>query len=454
MKITFFSTNSSTYSEKDRNVKEFPSREEIWTKFTEEYPEFEISFVVQKPGHFLLDNAEPSSKIKTIICDENQTNEQIAEEIASLSPDLAVSITYWETPYDWLSLRDSVIANILREKKIRTVSHNIKAALYSFDKRNTRNFLISNSFNSPKGIYIHHELYWAERNNQKISFNAYKEYIHSEIKKLKLPLVIKDTTGLSSYGMDVCTTYDQAFHILRSKKNNGDRIIEEFLDGYSFGIEVYGSNKKYTLSPLFINSVNQFGLTSPKQNVKLGPVMNFEKFRVFELYRDIERLSTMLKFNGICQVDLIFSKNKWYIIEINSRVSGMTETCAASMNLTLPELFIYSSFLGKQNLEQTPAFQKIQEKIKRNYVMNMKFPILSDEKLEKLYRHTSVQNVNQIHNLEAKQLREEGYSEIIFGKTKTLNELLFELGSIKNEFGSDIEPVFYNNALQLAEEIK
>ena len=182
--------------------------------------------------------------------------------------------------------------------------------------------------------------------------------------------------------------------------------------------------------------------------------MNYDKFRIFELYRDIERLSTMLKFNGICQIDLVYYKNKWYIIEINSRVSGMTETCASSMNLTLPELFVYSSILGKQNFEETESFKRIQEKIKRTYVMNMKFPILPEEKLKKLFNHKTVQNVNQIFNPGAKQLREQGYSEIIFGKTKNLDELLFELGSIKTEFTSEIEPIFYNNALKLAQEIR
>ena len=57
--------------------------------------------------------------------------------------------------------------------------------------------------------------------------------------------MIKETSGLSSYGMDVVTTFNQARHVLLSKKNNGDRVVEEFLDGISFGIEVYGTDGKY-----------------------------------------------------------------------------------------------------------------------------------------------------------------------------------------------------------------
>lgn len=452
MKIIFFTTNSSFTSEQNHNIKELPAREKIWKDFIENYTEFEIIFAVQKPAHYLLDNSEPSGKIKTFVFPETASAETIAGKIASEKPDLAVPVTYWESPFDWLSLKDSEICEILKSFGIQTASHPEKTAEICFNKERTRDFLSFQEYNIAKGVYIHHELYWAERNHIRLCENVYKEFVQSKIRKLSAPLVIKDTTGLSSYGMDVAKTHSEAFHILNSKKTNGDRIVEEFLEGFSFGIEIYGSNNRYDISPLFINSVNQFGLTSPKQNVKLGPVMN-NKFRIYDLYRDLERLSSDLKLNGICQVDLVFHKGNWHIVEINSRISGMTETAAAAMNLTLPELLVYASFLGKEELEKTSAFSHIQKKIRRTFVMNMKFPLLSEKKLEKLYGMDSVVNANQIRNLEAKQLREEGYAEIIFGKTETLKELSAELEKIKNAFPDDMEKVFYENALNLIREI-
>lgn len=452
MKIIFFTTNSSSASEQNQDIKSLPSREKIWTEFLENHAEFEIIFVVQNPAHYLLDNSNPSGKIKTFVLPENASAEKIAEKIALEKPDLAVPVTYWESPFDWLSLKDSEICEILKTLGIQTASHPEKTAEICFNKERTRDFLAFQEYNIAKGVYIHHELYWAERSHKRLCENVYKEFVQSKIRKLSAPLVIKDTTGLSSYGMDVAKTHSEAFHILNSKKTNGDRIVEEFLEGDSFGIEIYGSSSRYDFSPLFINSVNQFGLTSPKQNVKLGPVLN-NKFRIYDLYRDLERLSSDLKLDGICQVDLVFHKGNWHIVEINSRISGMTETAAASMNLTLPELLVYSSLLGKEELEKTPAFMKIQKKIRRTYVMNMKFPLLSEKKLETLYAMDSVINANQIRNLEAKQLREEGYAEIIFGKTETLEELSEELEKIKNAFPDDMEKVFYENAVNLIRRI-
>ncbi len=459
MNITFYSTNSCKTQEEgspSQVLFEIPSSLEYWTSFAESYPEIEIRFVVQFPGRFLLDNGKASSKIKLTIISEEASAEEIAEVIASESVDLAVPVTFWTPPYDWLSLKDSLIASILNKKGIKTACHSEKTSLICYDKKNTADFLKKNNLNCAKSVFLDFQMFRTELSHRELSSNVYKEFILAQIQKLTLPLVVKNTSGLSSWGMDVCKTLNETFHVLNSKKTNGNRLIEEFLSGPSFGIEIYGSNKKYSFSPLLINSVNQFGLTSPKQNVKLGPVTN-PNFRLNDLYRDLERLAALLDLNGIAQVDLVFHDSRWYIIEINSRISGMTETAAAAMNLSLPELLIYSSFLGKNEFEETSVFKKIAaKKAQKNeelYSMNMKFPLLSEEKLKKLSELYFVKKVNQIENLEAKQLREQGYSEIIFGGFKTLEELMDKLEELKSSFGDYMEKVFYENALKLKETI-
>lgn len=454
MKIVFFSTSSEEVSDKSQKLSEFPKARETWLSFLTEYPETEISFVVQKPGRFLLDgDFENSPLIKTIIADSKATAAEIASLIENEKPDMVIPVTYWAPPFDWLSLKDSLISSILREKGITCAGHPEEASLISFSKKNTHDFLEKISLNFAKAVFVDHQMYKAEVNYRELSTNVYKEFISEQIKKLSLPLVIKSTSGLSSWGMDVTKTLNETFHILNSKRTNGDRLVEEFLEGDSFGIEIYGSNKKYAFSPLLINSVNQFGLTSPKQNVKLGDVKN-PSFRIKDLHRDLSLLANALHLDGIAQVDLVFHDEKWYIIEINSRISGMTETAAAAMSLTLPELLIYSAFLGKKNLEETEIFKKITSKISNHCVMNMKFPLLCKEKLEKLYSLDYVVKTNQIENLEAKQLREQGYSEIIFGKTETLEELMEMLEELKNNFPDEMEEVFYNNAKKLYEKIR
>lgn len=443
MKVVFYSTNSNHYAKGKMEFSMLPSCSSQWDDLKQKYPQFDITVVMQKPGMFLYDDSENaafSSNVKYVFVDQdNSTAENFAGIILQQNPDIAIAVTYWTQPFDWMSIKDSMIAEILKSKNLKTICHPVKTSEICFDKYKTHQFLEQNGFSCAKGVYVHHEMFYAERNRLVLAENIYKEYVFSEIKKLRFPVVIKDTLGLSSFGMDVVTTFEEAKHVLLSKKNNGDRLVEEFLTGPSFGIEVYGSRNNYTVSEILINSVNQFGLTSPKQNVKLGPVVTSD-FDVQSIKKEILRLADLLDFSGIAQIDLLFSEGRWYIIEINSRISGMTQTMASSMNMSLYELILFSAGL-------------IQKKPESLYVMNLKFPLLTSEKLSKMASLEFVHGVNQIENKEAKQLREVGYSEVILGKTCTLHETMENLEQLNQLFPDEMEKIFYNNALKLAADI-
>lgn len=453
MNVLFYSTNSNHYSKGKIDFQMIPSCADEWDNLKQKYPDFNFTVVMQKPGMFLYDDTKDvlSKNVKYIFVDDDNsesdcksekktahskiTAEAIADIIIKENPDIAIAVTYWTQPFDWMSIKDSMVAEILRVNGVKTVCHPASTSAICFDKRQTHDFLEQNGFKIAKGVYVHHEMFYAERSKLSVRENVYKDYVFSEIKKLKLPVVVKDTMGLSSFGMDVVNTYDEAKHVLLSKKNNGDRLVEEFLDGISFGIEVYGTDGNYFIADPLINSVNQFGLTSPKQNVKLGPVTN-PKFKIEELKKEILRLAQLLNFSGIAQIDLLFSEGSWYIIEINSRISGMTQTMAASMGLSLYELILFSAGLTKWNGSFTN-------------VMNLKFPLLDEENLQNLFLKSFVKAVNQIENHEAKQLRETGYSEIVFGQTKTLEDLMSELEELNRDFSEQMEKIFYENSIKL-----
>ena len=441
MKILFYSTNSNRYESGRMDFKMIPSCRSGWDSLKEKYPEHDFTVVMQKPGMFLYDQSgEMSDKVKYIFIEEkNSEAEKIADIIKNEKPDIAIAVSYWKEPFDWMSIKDALIAEKLREAGIKTVCHDASSCHICFDKNETRRFLAQNNFNVAKGVYVNHELFYAERGKSAVRENVYRDYIFSEISKLKFPVVIKETAGLSSFGMDVVTTFNQARHVLLSKKNNGDRVVEEFLDGISFGIEVYGTDGKYLVSPPLVNSVNQFGLTSPKQNVKLGPVEN-EKFDVTLLKREVARLAGLLKFSGIAQIDLVYSGGAWWFIEINSRISGMTQTMAYSMGLSLYELILLSAGV----IEWNGTFKN---------VMNLKFPLLDEATLKRLSSEKFVGYVNQIENLEAKQLREKGYSEVIFGANPSLSMTMEQLDLLNEAYADKMEAVFYKNARNLAQMI-
>ncbi|MCR4790042.1 MAG: ATP-grasp domain-containing protein [Treponemataceae bacterium] len=455
MHVVFYSSNSNKYSQGKMIFDMNPSCRKQWCDLAEKFPDYKFTIVMQKPGTFLSDdNGENQENIKNVefrIIRENGSfdADEFVSQILALKPDIAIAVSYWTQPFDWMSLKDSVIAEKLREKGIRAVCHSGRTSEICFDKWQTHQFLKNNGFNVAKGVYVHHEMFYAERNRNVIQENVYREYVFSQIQKLNYPVVVKDIYGLSSFGMDVVKTFKEAKAVLLSKKNNGDRIVEEFIDGYSFGCEIYGSRGSYFVSPPLINSLNQFGLTSPKQNVKLGPAgigcenaSAAEFFHLEDLKSDMLKLADLLDFDGIAQVDLIFKDGKWYVIEINSRISGMTQTMACSLGISLYELILMSAGLERdENKFSSCDF---------SCVMNLKFPLLSESDIQKLMTYDFVKAVNKIENTEAKQLREMGYTEVILGASSSLKKTMEYLEVLNRDFPQQMVRVFYENAKNLA----
>ncbi len=390
MRIVFYSSNSNYYEPQSFINKTYPSFDKLWQDFSSSYKEHTFFAVSQRPAMFM-----PSS---CIIVDSYDTKE-FAQKILELKPDLAIAASFWITPYDWLPLKDSFIADELRKAGVRTICHSKETALLCFDKYRTAAFFDANGFNHAPGLFVDHDLFFCAGNQTEVCDNVYKESVYRQLKEMEYPLIIKNPVGLSSYGMTVVNSYSEVYGYLNSKKNNSNRLIEKFLQGEQFGAEIYGSDGNYTVMTPFTLSVNQYGITSPKLCQKTGPVTD-EKYKISELKAELLRLAKALKLDGYAQVDLIFSEEKWYIIEINPRLSGMTTTYAASAGMNFYEYIFRAVTSGLENVELKD-------------VVNKKIPLQSEKELQNLAKEPDVLFVSQIENLVAKQERERGFCEII-----------------------------------------
>ncbi len=391
MRIVFYSSNSNYYEPQSFINKTYPSFDKLWQDFSSSYKEHTFFALSQKPAMFM-----PSS---CIIVDTYDTKE-FAKKILELKPDLAIAASFWIRPYDWLPLKDSFIADELRQAGVKTICHSKETTLLCFDKYRTTAFFEANGFNHAPGLFVDHDLFFCAGNQPEVCDNVYKESVYRQLKEMEYPLIIKNPVGLSSYGMTVVNSYSEAYGYLNSKKNNSNRLIEKFLQGQQFGAEIYGSDGNYTVMPPFTLSVNQYGITSPKLCRKTGPVRAPE-YKLYELKNELLRLAQSLKLNGYAQVDLIFSNEKWYIIEINPRLSGMTTTYAASVGMNFYEYIFKAVTTGLENIELKD-------------VVNKKIPQQKEEDLQKLAENDDVLFVSQIENLTAKQEREKGYCEVIY----------------------------------------
>lgn len=454
MKILFYSTNSNYFDCNTFKIFSYPSCKSEFEKLVLDFPQHEFFVVTQFPGMFLIDYFEDGKFLKSekvnyyvLNSKENFDAQSFSKIILNFNPDVAVAFSFWTNPFDWLSLKDSMVAEILQSNGIKTFCNSTKTCSICFDKNFTNqklNELISNKkirkLKIPKSVYVHHELFFSHRNKNEIKENIYKEFIFSEIQKLNFPVIIKDTCGVSSYGMEVATTYNQVISFLNSKRNNSDRIIQEYIDGFHFGLEIYSSYKKNSLeknhfvfSP-FIFSVNKYGITSPKQSVKLGPVNN-SSFKIEELKNDLKLLANEFDFCGITQVDLIFKNDSWYLLEVNPRLSGMSKLYSVLIEKSLPQIFVN---LIENNIDENLKNEEyfLQENFsKNNCAINFKLPILSEKDFEKISKNQNVKYLNQLHNLNSKQEREKGFCQVVLSSSKNFDDLkiLFDVFIIDNK---------------------
>ena len=429
MRIIFYSTNSNFFDEENFKIKVMPKNAATFSNFCKAHPEHEFFCVTQKPGIFLPEKTDGSHDAVFTLPNvhylplETDTD-TFAGTVAALKPDMAIAMTFWIEPYDWLPVSDAILGEKLKAAGIRTICHSVETALICFDKWRTHNELTRLGFKVAAAVFCDHDLYFCAGSNKEVLRNVYKESVLAQIRGLRLPVIIKDTTGLSSYGMTVAHTYGEVAGYLNSKRNNSNRLIEEFISGRQFGLEIYGLPGAYTVLPPFEFSVNQYGITSPKQSVKYGPCELPSELREMML-----KLAEGLGLCGAAQVDLILDDDgKWHIIEVNPRLSGMTYTYAAACGLSVFEM-MYKACVEKNALLQPAPF-----------VMSLKLPLMTENEMSEILQLPGVKLLNQTNDLAAKQEREKGFCECIIAADEK---------SVLQKAVAHFEELFPDNAIIL-----
>lgn len=413
MRVVVFSTNPSIFNSETFFINAYPSWYSQWQACAARHKDLELFIVAAPPALFLFGPTAPTEAGEPnlhIISLENSQPKEAAERIAALSPDIAVAASSWSLSYDWLPLNDAVTASILTGKGIKTICNSRELSINCFNKAFTHQMLEKHGFLMPRHIYVNHEMYKGDLKKAGANFNAYREYILSELSQMTFPLVIKPVAGVSSMGIRLAESYPMALAFLDSKRNGSDHIVEEYIKGRQMGLEIHGRKNNYTVLPPLEFSLNNHGITNPRQSIKKGPVSQRE-YPLEELYKEMERLAQILAFSGTLQVDLVYSQDRWYILELNSRLSGMTASYAAAMGTSVPEMLLQDAGLI-EGLYRKGMQGEMQA------VVSIKVPV-QDEKSFEFIKEKLKDEANEItcfYDSAASQEREKGYCELIFSR--------------------------------------
>lgn len=242
--------------------------------------------------------------MKYVLLESGISAEKTAELIAEQKPDVAVAIASGAVPFDWVPIKTALIAEELQKRGISTVANNTLVSVAAFDKWRS-NIMFRSFVKAAKGIYIHHELYIAEKKNKSISVNVYKEYVLYRIREMDFPVIVKDTLGAGSIGVTVMNSFEGVENFLDSDQNTSDVMVEELIQGEQFGTEIHGIEGRYSVLPPIAFSVNKDGITDPLSPVKFGPVTD-PAYHFEKVQEELLNMAQTLKFEGTVQVDLVY----------------------------------------------------------------------------------------------------------------------------------------------------
>ena len=417
MKIVIYTTNSEIPNESTYN-KEYPERSKIWDYIAEKYEKHEIVVVTKFPASYVFLDTDQGKfinlpkRVKFEILLPKASNEEFADKIYSLNPDVVIDVSLHTFNHDWGSLANSIVGDMLRKKGVKVVSNSINTALTFFNKWNTYISLKEKGFNVPNAVYVNYNLLNTDKEIPGLTaVNQYKEYVFYEIKKLKFPIIIKSVTGTNSVGMCIAKTFEEASDFLNSSSSKSDFIAEEYIKGREYGIEIRGIDGHYDVTSPFLLISGNDGVTHPLSNIKLGPVTNEKSYDLIELKNEMLRLANEYKTCINAQVDLIYDGKKFYILEINLRCSGLTPlTCCASQ---IKQFETYIDYALKYLGEKTEPNNQ-----KEKYSIHFKLKNPKREELEE------IANTNHIDNLMVIESPDFNYYSVVFGGFDTIFELL------------------------------
>lgn len=432
MRIVLYTTNSE-FSDDTTYNREYPDRGKIWDEIAEKYKEHEIIVVTKFPSSYVFLDSDKGKfinmpkKVKFEVLPPRASNEEFANKIYDLKPDVVVDISVHSFNNDWGTLANSLVGDILRKKGIKVASNSINTALTFFNKWETHLSLKEKGFNVPNAVYINYNLLNTDKELPELTaVNQYKEYVFYEIKNLKFPIIIKSITGTISDGIYIAKTFEDACNFLNSNTLKSDFIVEEFIKGTEYGIEIRGIEGNYEVTLPYLLTSGNDGVTHPLSNIKLGPVTNEKKFDLIGLKKEMLRLANEYKICVNAQVDLIYDGQKFYILEINLRYSGLTPIICYAKGIYQFETYIdYATQFAGEKTEKKNQKEK--------YSIHFKLKNPKREQIEEIARINHVKDINVVESPEL------CYCCMIFGGFDTIFDLLEETKLLQKKYSDIID---------------
>jgi len=161
------------------------------------------------------------------------------------------------------------------------------------DKYKMYEFLKRNKFKTPK------------------TFKSYDQFKAAyDSGKIDLPVFIKPRTGSASIGINKVNDVEELKIVLN---NNEDLLIQEYIDGQEYGIDVYVDTVSKEIISVFLKK---------KIRMRAGETDKAVSVKNKELLETIKEFAKKLKLIGPADMDVFEKDGEFYISEVNPRFGG------------------------------------------------------------------------------------------------------------------------------------
>lgn len=320
--------------------------------------------------------------------EENISAEELAELIKNWGADCAISISIPDNN----SLRDALVKLILKERHgIPFVMHPLDTTMLMCNKWDTTRFLKNLGMLVPDAILLYADLL----NNRGTDYLEYKNYLERKICDIGFPVIAKPLWDSMSLGMRVIDSSQDLRNWLKHDTPNYDMVIERYISGGEyFCMEVIGTEGQYFCQPLVKKC-----FTSNKK-IDLLPFNHFRyapyrtnnhiiKEAIQEFKQSAIEIAKLLQVCGAIEFDLVMQNGKFYMLEMNPRVTGTTNLYSAISGCNTYERLLDIA-LGK--------FKPLP--IKEHFATEFALENMNDETLQKLYAYSEFDSIIKViyHN--------------------------------------------------------
>ena len=208
---------------------------------------------------------------------------------------------------------DGYIQIILENEKIKYTHSGVKASSICINKLVSKKIFRKHKIISPRYLVFKP----GSPENPKKIFKKIN-------KTLKFPVVIKPINEGSSVGVFICNK-NNFFKNLKKLNDEKEILIEKYIPGREIQVAIMGNRKLGTIELVPKRKFYDYKAKYDKQaETKHILPVQLSKKKIQEVENIALRVHKITGCKGITRSDFRFSKNKFYLLEINTQ-PGMTE---------------------------------------------------------------------------------------------------------------------------------